>query len=128
MKYVTGNYESMESAALLMELNKWQQVGFPGEVHVLEIREELQARKEAKPIPEITVWYEFDYRWTVDVSGEDESRTTGLTKREAMDLARSIKRKEFGGNAIIDEQKLSKQERKANISWLHEHGYSYTKF
>ena len=128
MNYVTGNYETMESATLLMELNKWQQVGFSGEVHVLEIQEELQARRETKQPTTITVWYEFDYRWTVDVSGEDESRTTGLTKAEAMHLARSIKKNEFNGLAIIDEQKLSKQERKANISWLHEHGYSYTKF
>ena len=128
MKYVTGNYEVMGSAALLMELNKWQQVGFSGEVHVLEIQEELQARRESKQTPTITVWYEFDYRWTVDVSGEDESRTTGLTKVEAMRLARSIKKSEFNGLAIIDEQKLSRQERKANISWIHEHGYSYTRF
>lgn len=72
----------------------------------------------------IEVFYEQGYKWSVHVQNEQESRATGLTKAEAMKLAKEL-RKEL--NATINEQKLTRKEKAENISWLHEHSYNYMK-
>ena len=123
------NYKNMTDVELLMEKCYMEQLGYAGEVQLLEINEELasrkQARQQAEAQTEINVTFEEGYRWSVDINN-GESIDTGLTKREAMDLARELK-KDYG-NAVINEQKLSRAERKQNISNLHANGYSYTKF
>jgi hypothetical protein len=123
------NYQNMTDVELLMEKSHMEQIGYAGEVQLMDINEELQnrwnARKQQEQAVEINVTFEEGYRWSVDING-GESIDTGLTKREAMDLARSLK-KEYEGSTI-NEQKLSREERKQNISNLHENGYSYTKF
>ena len=70
----------------------------------------------------INVSYEEGYRWSVDING-DESIETGLSKVEAMSVARELKKK--FEQATINEQKLSKQERKSNMSYLHEQTYIF---
>lgn len=49
------NYKEMTSAQLLEELSYMEQLGFAGEVQALDIREELQARKELNNtlVPEV---------------------------------------------------------------------------
>ena len=70
----------------------------------------------------INVTFEEGYRWAVDVDG-GESIETGLSKVEAMSLARELKKKLK--KATINEQKLSKLERKSNMSYLHEQTYIF---
>lgn len=133
------NYQNMSDVELLMEKSHMEQIGYAGEVQLLEINEELGRRKQARldkenydrlvsqqpEQVEINVTFEEGYRWSVDING-GESIDTGLTKADAMHLARQLK-KDYP-NAKINEQKLSRAERKQNISNLHENGYSYTKF
>lgn len=132
------NYNEMSTAKLLQEKCYLEQLkGLSVEIALDEVNEIIQARfAEAKAQKEIekseqveeviiNVTYEKGYRWSVDVNG-GESVDTGLTKREAMELARQIKKQHQ--NASINEYKMSKSERKENISYLHENGYSYTKF
>lgn len=88
-----------------------------------EIKAVIKASKAQAT--EINVYFEEGYRWSVDING-GESVDTGLTKAEAMTLAKSLK-KQYD-NAVINEQRLTKAERKQNISNLHENGYSYTRF
>lgn len=90
-----------------------------------EIRQQLSFLKNNDPLSIIEVVYEEGYRWSVHVSGEEESRDTSITKAEAMHLARHIKRTEFNKRAIIREQKLSKLEKANNIRHLHSTSETY---
>ena len=76
---------------------------------------------------EINVYFELGYKWSVDITGKDESVATGLNKAEAMKLARQLK-KEAGKGAIINEQKLTKEEKAENISNLHNDGFTFRNF
>jgi hypothetical protein len=143
MTYLTGAYETMETADLLAELSHAEQMGFAGEIAVMELKEEIEKRfadrvqtieeKEVteKPVKAeaveavtIDVFYEAGYKWSVWVN--DQSVDSSMTKKEAMALARKIKKE--NKNAVINEQKLTKAEKAENISWLHEHSYNYKKF
>jgi hypothetical protein len=123
------NYKNMSDVELLAEKSYMEQLGYAGEVQLMEINEELakrfEERRNARDNMEINVTFEEGYRWSVDING-GESVDTGLTKADAMHLARTIKADY--PNAKINEQKLSRDERKQNISNLHQNGYSYTKF
>ena len=77
---------------------------------------------EATPV--ITVEYEIGYKWSVSVNG-GESLDSQLTKAEAMRLARKIKRVEYKGNAVIEAQTLTKEERAENMAYLHEHTLTF---
>lgn len=72
----------------------------------------------------ITVEYEIGYKWSVSIDG-GESVDSQLTKAEAMRLARKIKREEFKGNAVIEAQTLTKEERIENMQYLHEHTLTF---
>jgi hypothetical protein len=89
--------------------------------NALEVEEEYLSRvaetEEIEP-KVIEVFFEYGYKWSVHVMGEEESRDTNITKVEAMYLARKV-RKELG-NAVIKEQKLTRTERAENMSWLHQ--------
>ncbi|MBD1379177.1 hypothetical protein [Metabacillus arenae] len=134
------NVNQLTTEELLMEKSHMEQLGYPGEVMLLEITEEIQKRyaqmkaeqtkqEESKPAQSIqeeqtviNVFYEEGYKWTVNINGE-ESIDCSLTKKDAMVLARTLK-KQYN-NAVINEQKLSKKERKRNLSWLHENSFAY---
>jgi hypothetical protein len=79
--------------------------------------QEVKADNVSMPI--VRVFFELGYRWSVDVEGEGESRITNVTKKEAMALAKQIIKEEFGGNAILDEQKLTRKQKAENIAYLH---------
>ena len=89
-------------------------------INALAVEKEILSRK-----PVITVEYEIGYKWSVTVEGEGESRNTQLTKVEAMQLARRIKKAEFNGMAVIEAQTLSKAERSENMQYLHEHTLTF---
>jgi hypothetical protein len=96
--------------------------------NAIEVTNEILSRcveivEEATPV--ITVEYEVGYKWSVTVASEGESRDTQLTKAEAMQLARKIKRNEFKGNAEIQAQTLTKEERSENMQYLHEHTLTF---
>ena len=67
----------------------------------------------------IEVFYEEGYDWTVDVRGEEESRVTRATKKEAMEIARAIKKEEFNGEAEIVAQTLNRKERSERTAYSH---------
>lgn len=84
-------------------------------------------KKEIKSLnrkQNISVYFEHGYKWTVSVDGQDESVATGLSKVDAMALARSIK-KDFIGTTTINEQKLTKAEIVENMVALHEEGFTF---
>lgn len=92
----------------------------------LEVEAEILTRcNEETPVKDtvINVFYEVGYKWSVDVDGE--SVDSSLTKKEAMGIARQLK-KEIA-NSVINEQKLTRQERKENLSWLHENSFNFMK-
>lgn len=57
----------------------------------------------------ISVYYETNYKWSVSIAGEDESRACGLNKAEAVALAKEIRLRE-GGELNI--QTLTREEKK----------------
>lgn len=85
--------------------------------HALEVQAEIVSRTvevvESKPV--VKVYFQQGYRWSVDVSGQEESIIINVTKREAMAVAKELV-KSLG--ATLEEQKLTKTERKENISYL----------
>lgn len=85
--------------------------------HALEVQTEIISRTvevvESKPV--VKVYFQQGYRWSVDVSGEEESIIINVTKKEAMAVAKELV-KTLG--ATLEEQKLTKTERKENISYL----------
>lgn len=85
--------------------------------HALEVQAEIISRTvevvESKPV--VKVYFQQGYRWSVDVSGEEESIIINVTKKEAMTVAKELV-KRLG--ATLEEQKLTKTERKENISYL----------
>ena len=91
-----------------------------------EVEKEYYSRiAQAEEVTKIiSVFYEEGYKWSVDVEGEDESRITGINKKDAMIFARNLKAS-FNGKAEIEAQVLSKQERKNNMKWLHEETLTY---
>lgn len=126
--YITGNYEAMETHELLAELSHAEQLGY--EMKVYELKMEIEVRfsapkeeVQAVAVTEvetavINVTFDYGYKWTVYIEGEEESRDSYMTKKDAMRLARQLK-KGFQ-NAIVNEQKLSRKEKAENIKWLHE--------
>lgn len=78
------------------------------------------AKSESINKIEINVFYEEGYRWSVQLTNEEESRDSYLTKVEAMQLARTIRKNEFNGKIKINEEKMTKKQRKDNIEWLRE--------
>lgn len=65
----------------------------------------------------VEVYYEPGYRWSINIEGESEVRYSDLTKVEAMCIARKIAKHE---GRKIKEQKLTKAERKTNMSSIWE--------
>jgi len=62
-----------------------------------------------EPAPIIQVFYEKGYRWTVQVSNQDESYESNITKGEAMSLAKMLQDRT---GWKIEAQTLTKAEKK----------------
>ena len=125
--YITGNHEALETHELLAELSHAEQLGYEMLVHELKLeiearfsapKEEVQEVELKEETAIINVMFDYGYKWSVYIEGEEESRDSSLTKKDAMRLARQLK-KGFK-NAILNEQKLSRSEKAENIKWLHE--------
>jgi hypothetical protein len=91
-----------------------------------EVKAEIKKMKEEAAATIIEVFYEKEYKWSVKVEGEEESRETNVNKKEAMEIAREVK-KEIK-DAKIKEQKLNKKEKAANIKHLHQTTETFNEF
>jgi len=92
--------------------------------HAITVQNEIHSRIAEVEVNEveIKVYFQLGYRWSVDINTQEESVVVNVTKAEAMKIARAL-RKENGGRII--EQKLTKEEKAENISYLMENSSVY---
>ncbi|MFQ3543596.1 hypothetical protein Q7A53_05875 [Halobacillus rhizosphaerae] len=123
--------KEMNNKELNELLTEWKELYFSTKCdnfreNAIDVENELIRReKETKKIV-ISVFFETGYKWSVSVEGEEESRDTNINKNEAMELARDIRRNEFGyKNSMIVEQKMNKKQKSENMKYLHENTETY---
>jgi len=112
-----------ELEALKVEhYENWDMTGYEGfRNNFIEVEAEIIRRNNPQQVIEVT--FELGYKWSVGFEGK-ESVETGLTKAEAMKVAKRLKT--FSDNkAIIKAQTLTKEQKAENISWLRENSYNY---